>query len=206
MKLRYLLPSLLILLFLIGCNNENSGQSSYGKLTKNTKIGNSLSADYNIPKSVEEIEKISEDIVEARVVNNISIGIYDEKNGDIPSTITELEVLQNYKGSFKKGEKIKVAEPYYLNDGSLEFIENYIPLQKNENYTIFLRGGHESDGISSIISMGYGKYQEDFKEKQAEVTDFKTVGELEELDFISPDNTLVTNYKRIKENVFQTYE
>lgn len=201
MKLRYLLTFLFFLLFLVGCTNDNANE-----VTKETKIGGSLSADYNIPESIGDIEEISEDILETRVIRNISIGEYDGNNGDIPSTITELEVLQNYKGSFKKGDRIRVAEPYYLKDRALEFIENYVPLQRNENYTVFLRGGHESDGISSIISMGFGKYQEELTEKQAEVTDFETLGELGKFDFISPEIEQVGDYKSLKEEVFQEYE
>ncbi|AQY52011.1 putative lipoprotein [Listeria weihenstephanensis FSL R9-0317] len=197
MKLCYLLISL----FLVGCTNDNANE-----VTKETKIGGSLSADYNIPESIGDIEEISEDILETQVIRNISIGEYDGNNGDIPSTITELEVLQNYKGSFKKGDRIRVAEPYYLKDGALEFIENYVPLQQNENYTVFLRGGHESDGISSIISMGFGKYREELTEKQAEVTDFETLGELGKFDFISPEIEQVGDYKSLKEEVFQEYE
>lgn len=212
-QMKKFVTAMLFLTFLLlaGCSAQNEKAATPSKkevkVTKETKISKngSIDADYNIPEDSKELENKSEDIVKVKLVKNKKIGDYDKEKMEYSSTISEVEVLETYKGSFKKGDKIDVSEPWYLNEGAYESIENYIALEQEQEYTLFLRGGHDSEKLSSIISMGYGKFNEDLKETDATLTDFENLGEVEAYNFISEEQEEVTNYTEIKEDVLKEF-
>lgn len=196
---------LLLTVLLIGCSQKAKEEvKEVSSKTKISKMG-SIDADYSIPANSEEIIGKSEDIIKIKLVQNKIIGNYDNEKMEYNSTISEVEVLESYKGNFKKGDKIAVSEPWYLNDGDYESIENYIAIEQDEEYTLFLRGGHDDQKISSIISMGYGKFNKDLKEKEATLSDFDNLGEVEKFNFISENEEEVVNYKEIKADVIKDY-
>lgn len=211
--MRKFLTTIFFLTFLLlaGCSAQNDKEAAKPekevKVTKETKISKkgSIDADYNIPEDSKELENKSEDIVKVKLVKNKKIGDYDKEKMEYSSTISEVEVLETYKGTFKKGDKIDVSEPWYLNEGAYESIENYIALEKEQEYTLFLRGGHDSEKLSSIISMSYGKFNEDLKETGATLSDFENLGEVEAYNFISEEEEEVKNYTEIKEDVLKEF-
>ncbi|MBC2001222.1 hypothetical protein [Listeria marthii] len=211
--MRKFLTAIFFLTFLLlaGCSAQNDKEAAKPekevKVTKETKISKkgSIDADYNIPEDSKELENKSEDIVKVKLVKNKKIGDYDKEKMEYSSTISEVEVLETYKGTFKKGDKIDVSEPWYLNEGAYESIENYIALEKEQEYTLFLRGGHDSEKLSSIISMSYGKFNEDLKETGATLSDFENLGEVEAYNFISEEEEEVKNYTEIKEDVLKEF-
>lgn len=46
--------------------------------------------------------------------------------------------MTSYKGNLEKGSKVDISEPWYLSDGKYVAVENYIALDKEQEYTIFL--------------------------------------------------------------------
>lgn len=203
---KLLIPILLIpTLLLVGCAQKEKPE--YNEISKETKISNvgSAEADYSIPENSEELISNSDDIVKAKLVKNKTIGQYDADEMTHTSTISEIEILEVYKGTFKKGDNIDVAEPWYLNDDAYQSVENYIALEAGKEYTMFLSDGHGEDKLSAIVSMGYGKFNEKLEEKEATLTDFDTLGEVEKYNFISDEKEEIINYSEIKEEVLDSY-
>lgn len=196
---------LLSAVLLVGCSQKEKPE--FNEVSKETKISKAGSpeADYNIPDNLEDLISNSEDIVKVKLIKNKTIGQYDEDEMTHTSTISEVEILENYKGVFKKGDKIDVAEPWYLNEGAYQSVENYIALETGKEYTMFLSDGHGEDKLSSIVSMGYGKFNEQLKEKEATLTDFDNLGEVEEYNFISTEKEEIKNYTDIKQEISKEY-
>ncbi|MBC2111679.1 hypothetical protein HCA82_11470 [Listeria innocua] len=190
---KVLMPLMLLAVLLYGCSSQNEG------VTKETAISKTISirADYTIPANLDELAANSDSIVKVKFLQNKDIG----KNGN---TISEVEILKNYKGNFKKGEKVDISEPWYLSNDKYVAVENYIALEKNEEYTLFLNEG--DDKVSSIVSMGYGKFSEKLQEKQSVLADFDKLGEVQKYDFISESKDEVKNYQAIKQQVFEKYQ
>ncbi len=84
-------------------------------------------------------------------------------------------------------------------------MENYIALEKGKEYILFLSGGHDGDKVSSITSLGYGKFNKTLKEQKASMNDFDTVGEVQKYDFISNTNEEVLKYQVIKKQVLEKF-
>ncbi len=124
---KILVPILLLATILASCSSPNE------KITKDTKISKTITirADYKIPKDIKELEDNSANIVKVKFLQNKTIG----KDG---STISEIEILTSYKGNLEKGSKVDISEPWYLSDGKYVAVENYIALDKGQEYTIFL--------------------------------------------------------------------
>lgn len=205
MKMILILILLLSALLLVGC--EQKEKPEYNEVSKETKISNvgSAEADYSIPENSNELISNSEDVVKAKLLKNKTIGQYDEDEMTHTSTISEVEILEAYKGTFKKGDKVNVAEPWYLSNGAYQSVENYIALETGKEYIIFLSDGHGEDKLSAIVSMGYGKFNEKLEEKEATLTDFDTLGEVEEYNFISDEKEDIVNYSEIKDEILESY-
>ncbi|MBC2209383.1 hypothetical protein [Listeria seeligeri] len=188
------IPLLFLLFLLASCSAPNE------KLTKNTKIFKEgvINADYQIPQNLAELESNSEDIVKVKLLQN-------KENGKNNSTISELEIIEKYKGNFESGEKIDISEPWLLNTGEYQAVENYIALEKGREYILFLSGGHDGDRVSSITSLGYGKFNKTLKEQKASMNDFDTVGEVQKYDFISNSDEEVLKYQDIKKQVLERF-
>ncbi|MBC1541070.1 hypothetical protein [Listeria seeligeri] len=188
------IPLLFLLFLLASCSAPNE------KLTKNTKIFKEgvINADYQIPQNLAELESNSEDIVKVKLLQN-------KENGKNNSTISEVEIIEKYKGIFESGEKIDISEPWLLNTGEYQAVENYIALEKGQEYILFLSGGHDGDRVSSITSLGYGKFNKTLKERKASMNDFDTVGEVQKYDFISNSDEEVLKYQDIKKQVLERF-
>ncbi|MBT0132385.1 hypothetical protein G4229_01615 [Listeria seeligeri] len=188
------IPLLFLLFLLASCSAPNE------KLTKNTKIFKEgvINADYQIPQNLAELESNSEDIVKVKLLQN-------KENGKNNSTISEVEIIEKYKGNFESGEKIDISEPWLLNTGEYQAVENYIALEKGQEYLLFLSGGHDWDRVSSITSLGYGKFNKTLKEQKASMNDFDTVGEVQKYDFISNSDEEVLKYQDIKKQVLERF-
>ncbi|WP_271002498.1 hypothetical protein [Listeria seeligeri] len=188
------IPLLFLLFLLASCSAPNE------KLTKNTKIFKEcvINADYQIPQNLAELESNSEDIVKVKLLQN-------KENGKNNSTISEVEIIEKYKGNFESGEKIDISEPWLLNTGEYQAVENYIALEKGQEYILFLSGGHDGDRVSSITSLGYGKFNKTLKERKASMNDFDTVGEVQKYDFISNSDEEVLKYQDIKKQVLERF-
>ncbi|MBC1442894.1 hypothetical protein [Listeria seeligeri] len=188
------IPLLFLLFLLASCSAPNE------KLTKNTKIFKEgvINADYQIPQNLAELESNSEDIVKVKLLQN-------KENGKNNSTISEVEIIEKYKGNFESGEKIDISEPWLLNTGEYQAVENYIALEKDQEYLLFLSGGHDGDRVSSITSLGYGKFNKTLKEQKASMNDFDTVGEVQKYDFISNSDEEVLKYQDIKKQVLERF-
>ncbi|MBC1719677.1 hypothetical protein [Listeria seeligeri] len=188
------IPLLFLLFLLASCSAPNE------KLTKNTKIFKEgvINADYQIPQNLAELESNSEDIVKVKLLQN-------KENGKNNSTISEVEIIEKYKGNFESGEKIDISEPWLLNTGEYQAVENYIALEKGREYILFLSGGHDGDRVSSITSLGYGKFNKTLKEQKASMNDFDTVGEVQKYDFISNSDEEVLKYQDIKKQVLERF-
>lgn len=186
---------LLLLLFLLaGCAAQD------GELSKNTEIykGNVINADYKVPQNLTELASASEDIVQVKLVRN-------KKSGEENNTISEVEIIKSYKGTYKAGNKIDISEPWFFVAGKYQAVENYIALEKDLIYILFLNGGHDQSEINYISSMGYGKFCESLQEKTAIMQDFSTVEEIQPYDFISNLDEEVLKYQEIKQEVLKTY-
>lgn len=117
---------MLLAVLFYGCTSQNEG------VTKETAISKTfiIRADYAIPANLDELVANSDSIVKVKFLQNKDIG----KNGN---TISEVEILKNYKGNFKKGEKVNISEPWYLSDDKYVAVENYIALEKMKNIPCF---------------------------------------------------------------------
>ncbi|WP_270997611.1 hypothetical protein [Listeria seeligeri] len=188
------IPLLFLLILLASCSAPDE------KLTKDTKIFKEgvINADYQVPKNLAELESNSEDIVKVKLLQNKEIG-----KGN--NTISEVEIIEKYKGNFKSGATIDISEPWLLNTGDYQAVENYIALEKGQEYILFLSGGHDGDKVSSITSLGYGKFNKTLKEQKASMNDFDTVGEVQKYDFISNTNEEVLKYQVIKKQVLEKF-
>ncbi|ENL9968075.1 TPA: hypothetical protein O5N12_000742 [Listeria monocytogenes] len=190
---KILVPILLLATILASCSSPNE------KITKDTKISKTITirADYKIPKDIKELEDNSANIVKVKFLQNKTIG----KDG---SSISEIEILTSYKGNLEKGSKVDISEPWYLSDGKYVAVENYIALDKGQEYTIFL--GEKDKDTYPLSSMGYGKFGGSLKEDQAVQADFNILGEVQKFDFISENTEEVKNYQLIKEQVAGKYK
>ncbi|HBL8353271.1 TPA: hypothetical protein LTU36_002789, partial [Listeria monocytogenes] len=115
-----------------------------------------------------------------------------------------IEILTSYKGNLEKGSKVDISEPWYLSDGKYVAVENYIALDKEQEYTIFL--GEKDKDTYPLSSLGYGKFGGSLKEDQAVLADFTILGEVQKFDFISENTEEVKNYQLIKEQVAGKYK
>ncbi|WP_048626962.1 hypothetical protein [Listeria ivanovii] len=190
-----LCPILLLLILLASCSTQDEALSPNTKIHKNSVIR----ADYKIPQNLAELESDSEDIVQVKLIRNKEIG----KGNN--SSITEVEIIKNYKGSFEPGDKVDISEPWLLTSGEYQAVENYIALEKGQEYILFLSGGHGTDKVSSITSLGYGKYNKSLQEQKADMNDFNTVGEVQKYDFISGLEAEIIKYQEIKKEMLKTY-
>ncbi|MBC1968408.1 hypothetical protein IA932_01265 [Listeria marthii] len=188
-----LIPILLLTIILASCSSPSE------KVTKDTKISKTITirADYNIPKNMKELANNSNNIVKVKLLQNKDIG--KESN-----TISEVEILASYKGDLEKGDKIDISEPWYLSSGKYVAVENYIALEKEQTYTMFL--GKTDKDVHPITSMGYGKFSETQKEAQSVLADFNTLGEVQKYDFISENPDDVENYQAIKQQISAKYK
>ncbi|MBC1567987.1 hypothetical protein HCJ20_03555 [Listeria sp. FSL L7-1425] len=188
-----LIPILLLTIILASCSSPNE------KVTKDTKISKTITirADYNIPKNMEELANNSNYIVKVKLLQNKEIG----KDGN---TISKVEILTSYKGDLEKGDKIDISEPWYLSSGKYVAVENYIALEKEKTYTMFL--GEKDKDTHPITSMGYGKFSETQKEAQSVLADFNTLGEVQKYDFISENPDDVEDYQAIKQQISAKYK
>ncbi|EHT4849473.1 hypothetical protein KX883_002804, partial [Listeria monocytogenes] len=91
---------LLSAVLLVGCSQKEKPE--FNEVSKETKISKegSPEADYNIPDNLEDLISNSEDIVKVKLIKNKTIGQYDEDEMTHTSTISEVEILENYKGVF----------------------------------------------------------------------------------------------------------
>ncbi|MBK2002022.1 hypothetical protein JI641_03205 [Listeria ivanovii subsp. londoniensis] len=188
-------PVLLVLILLASCSSQNEVLSPNTKIHKNSII----KADYKIPQNLAELESDSEDIVQVKLIRNKEIS--KGNNG----TITEVEIIKNYKGSFELGEKIAISEPWLLTSGEYQAVENYIAPEKGQEYILFLNGGHDTDKVSSITSLGYGKYNKTLLEQKNDMNHFHTVGEVQKYDFISDLEEDIIKYQEVKNEVLKKY-
>lgn len=193
-------------LLLFACDSNESEQLRF--LPIDTKISKvSLHPDYQIPNELKDLEDDSEDIVKVKVTPNVIIG-KEDKSAQSPyiSTIREAQVIEVFKGTFKKDEIIKVSEPYFLNSNNeYQQLEGYTPMESEREYILFLRYGHEEDEVNGLVGIDYGKYSMDGKVQERLVSDLKNVGELKGMDFLSEDEHNVELYNTIKEDVLTKY-
>lgn len=193
-------------LLLFACDSNESEQLRF--LPIDTKISKvSLHPDYQIPNELKDLEDDSEDIVKVKVTPNVIIG-KEDKSAKSPyiSTIREAQVIEVFKGTFKKDEIIKVSEPYFLNSNNeYQQLEGYTPMESEREYILFLRYGHEEDEVNGLVGIDYGKYSMDGKVQERLVSDLKNVGELKGMDFLSEDEHNVELYNTIKEDVLTKY-
>lgn len=193
-------------LLLFACDNNASEQLS--SLPLDTEISKvSAHPDYQIPNELKDLEDSSEDIVKVKVTPNVAIG-KEDKSGESPyiSTIREVQIIEVFKGTFKKDDIIKVSEPYFLTSNKeYQQVEGYTPMESEREYILFLRFGHEEDKVNGLVGIDYGKYSMDGKVQERLVSDLKNVGELRGLDFISEDEHSVELYSEIKEDVLTKY-
>src|SRR5699024_6612897 len=125
------------LFFLTGCNTVDSFDGDYVFLESNLAISqNQLSASYQVPNNLNQIEQNSDLVIKGKVLGIQSFGEYIE-GGDIASTLTEIEVIEVFDGKHN-GDNLVVAEPYRLTNDGIEPIGHYVPLEPEEEYVFFL--------------------------------------------------------------------
>jgi hypothetical protein len=106
-------------------------------------------------KSLEELEERSAVIAEVTVS-----GKGKEDENDLPYTYTPVIITKVYKGNVSCGEEIEVREfyRYYRTPIGLymETIEDYLPMEKNGKYLLFLT--ETPSGTLSVAGIYYGKF------------------------------------------------
>ncbi|WP_161879526.1 hypothetical protein [Alkalibacterium sp. MB6] len=189
----------LAIIFLTGCN-DSASVNEYLTLDDDQKISDvQLSASYPVPSSLEQIEREADLIVKGKVLGIQSFGEYTEE-GDLTSTITEVDVLEVFEGE-TDSERILVAEPYRLTDEGIEPVGHYVPLEAEEEYYFFLTDSGED--IWMIHFMGFGKYHEEKEVSNQSITSFSSYEDIKAYDFLSSSEA--NKYSDIKEDVLSEY-
>ena len=188
------------LFFLAGCNTVDSSDGDYVALESNQTISqNQLSASYPIPNNLNQIERNSDLIVKGKVLGIQSFGEYTE-DGDLTSTLTEVEVIEVFDGEYN-GNNLVVAEPYRLTNDGIEPVGHYVPLEPEEEYVFFLEDSGEDIWILNY--MGFGKYHDEKEVLNQSIQSFSTYEEIQSYDFLSDSEA--SKYNTIREVVLNTY-
>lgn len=193
-------------LFLFACEGTQNS-SSLSQLTDDSPIAENTfsSAVYPLPQSLNSLEDKADLIVRAKMSGNIDIGDSTsvEEETRRTSALSQLEILEVYKGDETVGEDLTVTELFYMNNNEIEVVEQYVPMETDEDYILFLSNW---DGESWRIEyMGFGKYH---LEKEALNTDFQELSILREARpyaFITEDSEQVELYQTIRKDVLDKY-
>lgn len=159
--------------------------------------------DYVVPENMEEIERRSEDIVRVRAVQVEELGESVQEEIPYTNTRTTVEVIESFRGSLEAGEQITIAEPYYLLDGELVFVGDYIPMEMDEDYILFLYANDQES--YTVVSIGYEKYHAEKEALEGETQDFNTVNDIQPYGFLSTDESQVDLYSSIHSEVLNKY-
>lgn len=199
MRIIKLLLILVTGMIVTACSTESGDEL----LHEDTPLSeNTFSAAYPVPETLTEIENKSEQVLRVKMLNVEEYGELSE-DGTLTATITELEVQEVLSGTLSKGNKIKVSEPYHFNLGSLTIIGNYLPMEREEEYIVFLSN---FDGETWMIDfMGFGKYSLDKSVSSDPLESFDTYAEIQEFGFVSGEDEIVKRYTTIKNEVLDKY-
>lgn len=161
-------------------------------------------ATYLIPSDLDELEGSSEVIVKGSFTGSRKI---DEDESLIgPSTVSEFKVNKIYKGNVDT-DLISVLEPYEIVKKDFINIEGYIPMDKDAEYLLFLRG-HDTDYGKqySIISISFGKYNlSNNKTIQVHQKSIDYLDEVLESDFVTDSKAECDRYNNIKKEIVNKY-
>ena len=97
------------------------------------------------PKTLAELEKHSEIIVQGQLVNDAQQKSAMLSKSSIPQfqyTVSSLKISKVWKGSFRAEESLKLCEPYYIKEtqGAKQLVitSNYMPSEIGKEYLFFL--------------------------------------------------------------------
>ena len=160
-------------------------------------------------QSEEDVEKSADVIVKARVGKDAKRKIYTE------CVLSDIEVLDTYKGDIKSGEIIPVFEPINCTEskGAIYCSEGYSPIRSGEEYILFLKkvknaGFGKDDYVYIISHPTYSKYElNDKKAKLFQEDEFYDVGvfyqKSKENEVFLYDKEMYNRFYEIKEQVIK---
>lgn len=154
------------------------------------------------PENFEEIDERADVIIRVQPVVILEYGEFT--NGDVTSTITEVEITEVFRGEFETEDTIQVAEPYRVENSEVEPVGNYVPMEIGEEYILFL--GATGSNAYRINFGTYGSYNASKEVRLQAYDEFETVGQLQELDFYTSNEEVLESYQTIRESVLEQYD
>jgi len=196
---------ILTLLILSGCTSNESlkGRDISEGLPNDLEVHQDFEshADYAIPTNLGQLEDEVSDIVYVKMIENKEIGGWVED--DYNTTVTQVEVLDVFKGNTAVGQNLLISESYYLYEGKLETVEGYVPMESNEEYLLFLVDSDTESDLKLIQSMGFGKYHFDKQATEQPIQSFSTLGEVKEYGLTHGESADL--YNTIHEQILNKY-
>lgn len=160
-----------------------------------------VNADYPIPSNLSQLEDEVSHIVYVKMAENIEIGGWNKD--DYTTTLTQVQVLDVFKGEAVVDQILYISESYFLTEGKLETIEGYVPMEKDEDYLLFLADAHSDPDLKLVYSMGFGKYHFDKLATDRALQSFDTLGQIK--DFGLTHEGLADLYNSIHKEIVDKY-
>nr|WP_319489207.1 hypothetical protein [uncultured Caproiciproducens sp.] len=204
---------LVIVIVLAACSvTKTTASSSLERIpeaTDNVKVAVVKGDAAHSPKSLGEVEKLSPYIVKGRLRDDAKQKLDAPIQGMITYgiTVSTLEISQVYKGNFKVGDTIPLAEKYYTleeNGESTRYEMGYAPSVPGQEYVFFLvKAPDESEilrGTYSPMVKETGRYPV-INTKDSGVFDIRSMSP-EDLNLV---NTELSTYQKIYQEVINKY-
>jgi hypothetical protein len=185
----------------------NSDDKNNRYIDENTKISDRpMTADYHIPTDFDNLKERTALIVTVKSLQDLG---QDYVDNILLGSRKEVEIIKVHgnklKKDLKKGDIINIVEPAYVENGEYHTVEDYIKMDDDKEYTLFLVEGDDENEYG-VVSLSYGKYSKTEKTKKGKVTDFKFYKELEPYDFISELDIDVKQYEKLKSEVINQFK
>ncbi|MBM7568954.1 hypothetical protein [Paenibacillus sacheonensis] len=173
-----------VLVLLAGYTGEASTSHRAAPPPRTIAIVHDGEADMKIYGSIEQVEADATTIIEAKLIGEKPAKRYvTGADGTVLDSyaVSKVQVAKVYKGKFKAGDIVEVAEPGYRQGDRYTTHEGYKAMDAGGRYLLFTHTSNK--GIEAIVGLDQGKFDLNITEPQRQ----EQPGKMTEAQFAAAD-------------------
>jgi hypothetical protein len=193
-----------VLVLLAGYTGEAQTNRKANPPPRTITIAHVGEADMKIYGSIEQVEADATTIIEVTLIGEKPIKRYlSGADGTILDSyaVSKVQVAKVYKGPFKAGDIVEVAEPGYRQGDRYTTHEGYKAMDAGGRYLLFTHTSNK--GVEAIVGLDQGKFDLNItKPQQQEQPGKMTEAQFAKADYVG-DN--VKHFNLLKAEVLAKY-